>query len=101
MTLRPSGGARGALGRGGTYVIKGSDEEATGFSLYIDPLLDALGDRPLQPRKTLYLPIGHDRNVAARLRAIGWRTLAAITGEEDAAELGCTHRLDGAEAVPL
>jgi ATP phosphoribosyltransferase regulatory subunit len=94
-------GARGALGRGGTYVIKGSDEEATGFSLYIDPLLDALGDRPLQPRKTLYLPIGHDRNVAARLRAIGWRTVAALTSEENAAELGCTHRLDGAEAVSL
>ncbi|MEX0341757.1 MAG: ATP phosphoribosyltransferase regulatory subunit, partial [Erythrobacter sp.] len=35
-------GARGALGRGGTYTIKGSEEAATGFSLYMDPLLDAL-----------------------------------------------------------
>ena len=94
-------GARGALGRGGTYVIKGSDEEATGFSLYIDPLLDSLGDRTPEPRKTLFLPIGHDCQVAARLRAIGWRTVAAITGEEDAPELGCTHRLDGTEAVAL
>ena len=35
-------GARGALGRGGTYTIKGSDEAATGFSLYMDPLFLSL-----------------------------------------------------------
>ena len=39
-------GARGAVGRGGTYSILGKDagqsEPATGFSLYPDPLFDAL-----------------------------------------------------------
>ena len=95
------GGARSALGRGGTYAIKGSDEVATGFSLYIDPLLDALGDRPAEARKTLFLPLDHDRNTAARLRAIGWRTVAAITGDEEAAALGCTHILDSGEARAL
>ena len=94
-------GARGALGRGGSYTIKGTDEAASGFSLYMEPLLEALGSRPAESRQTLFLPLGHDRDVAARLRAIGWRTVAAITGEENAAALGCTHRLDGGEATAL
>lgn len=90
---------RGTLGRGGTYRIGGSDEPATGFSLYIDPLVDAAGE--VEPRDTLYLPLGHDPSVAARLRAIGWRTLAALGEGEDARALGCTHRLDGRETVRL
>jgi len=49
----------------------------------------------------LFLPLGHDRDIAARLRAIGWRTVAAIAGDEDPVELGCTHRLAGEEATPL
>jgi ATP phosphoribosyltransferase regulatory subunit len=49
----------------------------------------------------LFLPLGHDAETAARLRAIGWRTVAAL-GEGDAADaLGCTHRLEGREAVRL
>lgn len=94
-------GARGALGRGGTYSIRGSDEAATGFSLYMEPLLEALGAQQEEARQVLFLPLGHDRQTAARLRAIGWRTAAAITGEEDPRALGCTHRLDGGEAVAL
>ena len=94
-------GARGALGRGGTYTIKGSDESATGFSLYMDPLLDALGGPEADTRDHLFLPLGHDRDVAARLRAVGWRTVAAVSDGDDAAALGCSHRLDGAEPRPL
>jgi ATP phosphoribosyltransferase regulatory subunit len=86
-------GVRCTLGRGGTYRIGGSDEPATGFTLYIDPLVDGLGDPPAGD--LLYLPQGHDDEVAARLRAIGWRTLAALGDGEDPAALGCTHRLDG------
>lgn len=96
-------GARGALGRGGTYTIKGSGEPATGFSLYMEPLLEALdnGATRDEPRDTLFLPLGHDANVAARLRAIGWRTKAAISGDEDPHALGCTHRLEGDEPEKL
>jgi ATP phosphoribosyltransferase regulatory subunit len=93
-------GVSGALGRGGTYRILGRDEPATGFSLYPDPLIDALangGDRP----DTLFLPLGHDEETAARLRAIGWRTIAALSREDDAGALSCSHRLEGDEAVPL
>ncbi|MBX7496592.1 ATP phosphoribosyltransferase regulatory subunit [Qipengyuania sp. 6B39] len=94
-------GARSALGRGGTYTIKGSDEAATGFSLYMDPLLDALGDRGSEQRKTLFLPPDHDRDAAARLRAIGWRTVASLAGDEDPTVMGCTHRLEGGDAIPV
>ncbi len=94
-------GARGALGRGGTYAIKGSEEAATGFSLYIEPLLEVLGTSDLVPRRTLYLPLGHDREAAARLRSDGWRTIAAIGADEDAASLGCTHVLENGEPVAL
>ena len=49
----------------------------------------------------LYLPLGHDTEVAAKLREDGWRTLAALSADEDARALGCTHRLDGSEPVAL
>lgn len=97
-------GCAGALGRGGTYAIPdgtGGEEVATGFSLYPDALLDMAlaGHQP--PAGKLFLPLGHDQAVAARLRAIGWRTLAGLTEGDDATALGCTHRLVGSETVPL
>ncbi|MDE2595848.1 MAG: ATP phosphoribosyltransferase regulatory subunit [Sphingomonadales bacterium] len=97
-------GLAGALGRGGTYAILGpdgaGDEPATGFSLYPDPLIDALALGETA-RDTLFLPLGHDPAVAARLRAIGWRTVAALCADCDAKALGCTHRLQGGEAVAV
>ncbi|WP_379549412.1 ATP phosphoribosyltransferase regulatory subunit [Qipengyuania sp. DGS5-3] len=94
-------GARGALGRGGTYSIKGSDEAATGFSLYVEPVLQALGGGNAAQRKTLFLPLGHDAAAAAAHRADGWRTIAALTEADDPTILGCTHRLDGDAATSL
>lgn len=97
-------GVRGALGRGGSYRIlgakSGSDEPAVGFSLYPDPLIDALATSDTA-RDTLYLPLGHDAAAAAKLRLIGWRTIAALGEAVDAKALGCTHKLVGGEAVPL
>jgi ATP phosphoribosyltransferase regulatory subunit len=93
-------GLSGALGRGGTYRILGQDEAATGFSLYPDPLIDALAAGEA-PRDTLFLPLGHDAGIASKLRVIGWRTVAALSDADDAKALGCTHRLDGSEAVRL
>ena len=93
-------GARGTLGRGGTYIIHGSEEPAVGFSLFMAPLLEALGSSH-EPRDTLFLPPGHDREAARRLRAIGWRTIAAVSSDDDPATLGCTHRLQDGGVVPL
>ena len=97
-------GVPGALGRGGTYSILGRDagevEPATGFSLYPDALISALAGRECS-RNILFLPLGHDGEAAARLRAVGWRTRAALSDGDDAASLGCTHRLDGETAVSI
>jgi ATP phosphoribosyltransferase regulatory subunit len=91
-------GVRTALGRGGTYMISGSDEAATGFSLYPEELVEVV--KAAEPRgEALFLPVGHDRAAAARLRAEGWRTVAALADGDDPHALGCSHRLqDGAAA---
>ena len=93
-------GIRGALGRGGTYRILGPGEPATGFSLYPDPLIDAATNGAAM-RDSLFLPLGHDADAAAKLRGEGWRTIAALSDSDDAAALGCTHVLQGGEAKPL
>ena len=88
-------GLAGEIGRGGSYTIlhpQGVEEPAIGFSLYIDPLVDAgLGQ---EPRRWLFVPPGSDPGVAANLRREGWTTIAALDGEA-APPAGCTHILDG------
>lgn len=93
-------GVRGALGRGGTYRIGGSDEVATGFSLYPEELVEAVKAGEALG-ECVFLPLGHDRAAAAELRGAGWRTVAALSDTDDAAALGCSHVLVGAEARPL
>ncbi len=92
-------GVAGALGRGGSYAILGSGsatEPALGFSLYPDGLIDAQA-RSEAPRDTLFLPLGHDTEAAGRLRAIGWRTVAALDASDDAVALECSHVLAAGE----
>ncbi|MBO0749146.1 MAG: ATP phosphoribosyltransferase regulatory subunit, partial [Porphyrobacter sp.] len=93
-------GVRGTLGRGGTYRIGGSDEPATGFSLYPEDLVEAV--KTAEPRRdAVFLPLGHDRDAASKLRTDGWRTVAALSEADDAAALGCSHRLADGEAIAL
>jgi ATP phosphoribosyltransferase regulatory subunit len=93
-------GVRGTLGRGGTYRIHGSEEVATGFSLYPEELVEAVKAR--EPRReAVFLPLGHDAAAAAQLRAEGWRTVAALSDADDAATMGCSHRLDGKDPAAL
>ncbi|MEO1167498.1 MAG: ATP phosphoribosyltransferase regulatory subunit [Pseudomonadota bacterium] len=91
----------GEIGRGGSYTIcsaDGGEEPAMGFSLYLDPLVDAgLGAKD---KRRLFLPLGTDTALAKRLRSEGWRTVAALTDGDSAESLGCTHRLDGDDPVP-
>ena len=91
-------GISGVLGRGGSYCILGRDEPAIGFSLFPDPLIDGLSASEA-PRDRLFLPLGHDAEHAARLRAIGWRTVAALSAKDDGRALGCTHWLENGEAI--
>lgn len=95
-------GLSGEIGRGGGYAIlhaDGREEPAIGFSLYIDPLVDAgLGQ---EPHRRVFVPLGTPPASAARLRAEGWTTLSALDEQDDPAALGCTHRLAGDTPQPL
>jgi ATP phosphoribosyltransferase regulatory subunit len=87
---------RGEVGRGGSYTVVGAEgveEPATGFSLYLDPIVDAGLDRGGRAR--VFLPLGSDPALGRKLRAEGWATVAALTPQCDARALGCSHRLDG------
>ena len=89
-------GLRGAAGRGGTYRIGGSEEAATGFTLYLDRMAE--GAPAPESAPLVYCPIGHDKSAAAELRAGGWRTIMQLSQDEDAAALGCSYILDAGEA---
>jgi ATP phosphoribosyltransferase regulatory subunit len=93
-----SGGGSGELGRGGSYTIMrpdGGEETAVGFSLFVDPLVDmGLG---VESSRRVFLPLGHDAAVAARLRGEGWTTVAALSGADQPGD--CTHVLHGSEPV--
>jgi ATP phosphoribosyltransferase regulatory subunit len=90
------------LGRGGRYLGAG-DEPATGLTLYPEAVLRA-APRKLA-RERCYLPWGHARDAAARLRAGGFATVAALgpdaEPEAEARRLLCTHILRGAQAVAI
>jgi ATP phosphoribosyltransferase regulatory subunit len=94
------GGLTGEIGRGGSYALMqddGSEEPAIGFSLYLDPLVDiGLG---VEPTQRVFLPLGHDKALAARLRSEGWMTIAALDADDAPAD--CTHVLEGAAPRPL
>ncbi|RDE05935.1 ATP phosphoribosyltransferase regulatory subunit [Sphingomonas aracearum] len=95
-------GARSEIGRGGSYTIvheDGQEEAAIGFSLYADAIV-AAGLAPVE-RRRLFVPIGSDPAAAARLRAEGWVTVAALeAGDTPEAQL-CTHLLADGEVRAL
>lgn len=88
------------VGRGGTYRVMredGTEEAATGFSLYADALVGAF----MPERRRLFLPYGAPATEGARMRATGWVTVAALEpGDTPEAQL-CTHILADGEARPL
>ena len=92
----------GALGRGGSYEIMrpdGGTENAVGFSLYPNPLIDAGFGATASDQ--IFLPLGYDPTAAAQLRAAGWRTVAALSDKDHAEALGCSHILIGDKPEPL
>jgi ATP phosphoribosyltransferase regulatory subunit len=95
-------GLAGEAGRGGSYTIlhgDGREEPAIGFSLYLDPLVDA-GLMQTKARR-LFIPLDAPAGAAAALRNDGWITVSAIGTGCDAVALGCTHRLKDGAPVPL
>lgn len=93
-------GARREIGRGGAYQVMhedGREEAAIGFSLFVDPILDA-GLAPVE-RRRLFVPVDADPAAAAKLRAEGWVTVAALDPADTPAAQLCGWRLgpDGPE----
>jgi ATP phosphoribosyltransferase regulatory subunit len=94
---------RGELGRGGRYRTgDGAGEDATGFTLYTDTIVQALPAPPM-PRR-VYVPF-EESGAAKRLRAEGWITVAGLAPTRDprgeAKRLNCGHLLDGGKIVAL
>lgn len=95
-------GARGEIGRGGSYSIvrdDGSEETAIGFTLYIDAIVAA--GLAHDERRRLFVSLGTDPAIAAKLRSEGWVTVAALeAGDTPEAQL-CTHVLVDGEVRTL
>jgi ATP phosphoribosyltransferase regulatory subunit len=96
---------RGELGRGGRYLVHGSGEVATGFSLYLDSVLRAVG--PAEEEKRLYIPNITLPEDVKKLHQKGWITVAALGDEtkaqarDQAVSLGCSHIWSGQDAVAV
>jgi ATP phosphoribosyltransferase regulatory subunit len=101
-----AGNVRGELGRGGRYVAggefgNGGTEPATGFTLFMDSLLQALPAASTPER--LYVPFGTSVETATSWRAKGWIVVAGLAPERDGAQeakrLNCSHVLVGDKPV--
>lgn len=107
-------GASGELGRGGRYEAGGVGalEDATGFTLFMDTVLDALPQAAAQ--SCVYLPFATPPAEARKLRAEGWRTITGLDArankaresesnddQGEARRLNCTHLLEGGKVRAL
>jgi ATP phosphoribosyltransferase regulatory subunit len=87
----------GEIARGGSYLL--GDEPAVGFSAYIDPLIDA--GLAQTERRRLFLPLGTLPQKAAKLRAEGWVTVAALNEDDSAEAQICSHILSNGRPAAL
>jgi ATP phosphoribosyltransferase regulatory subunit len=96
--------ARNELGRGGRYAANGDDaDSSTGFTLYMDSVIQALPERASARR--IFVPAGSDPGRARDLRAEGWVTVAGLdvraNARAEARRLGCSHALLNNEIVAV
>lgn len=87
---------RAELGRGGRYVTDGAERKpATGFTIFMDVVMDALPGRIHDDR--VYAPYPADVAGCRRLREEGWVVVAGLGPVEDPAQeakrLSCSHIL--------
>ncbi len=96
-------GLAGEVGRGGRYRTAEAGEDATGFTLYTDTIMQAAPAR--KDGKRLFVPAGTPDAAIRGWHADGWVTVAGLAAVADAAgearRLGCTHRLEGDKILPL
>ncbi|MEZ5690713.1 MAG: ATP phosphoribosyltransferase regulatory subunit [Rickettsiales bacterium] len=95
------------VGRGGRYRIQGataeSDIEATGFTLYMETLLDILPKPPA--KKRILISEGIDTEGTEKLRNDGFVLIHAVEGygncKNEAKRLGCGYIYTSGEIVEL
>jgi ATP phosphoribosyltransferase regulatory subunit len=97
-------GVRSEMGRGGRYQPNHDPEgTATGFTLYLERVLQALPDP--KSAETVFVPHGTPRHEAAALRRDGRITVAGLTPVEDAGaearRMGCTFILRDGQVAAL
>jgi len=98
---------RHELARGGRYSAgypeDGVSEPATGFTLYMDAVLQA--SEPAPPRPRLFLPTGTAWSDATPWQAKGYAVVRGVAPCDDpraeAKRLLCSHALIDGDAVPL
>lgn len=100
----------GELGRGGRYETAFADgrvEPATGFTMYLDSLMQAL---PVpQMVQKLYVAFDTPLSVAKSLRQKGWRVIQGLTdadnsttqAQKNAKMLGCSHIHSNGDIIAL
>jgi ATP phosphoribosyltransferase regulatory subunit len=94
---------RGELGRGGRYRAgNGAGEDATGFTLYTDTVVQALpGPAPI---RRVFLPAGSGA-AAKRLREESWVTVTGLAPVKDARaeaeRLNCGHVFENGKVIAL
>ncbi len=94
-------GVRGELGRGGRY-LTGDGEAATGFTLYLDTIMQAI--EPLKAMPRLLLPLGAPWSDHRRWQGKGFVTVAALESGEpqlQARQMNCSHVLIDGKPVAI
>ena len=103
-----SKGIIGELGRGGRYnlgeeFVENKPEIATGFTLFVDTLLNLLPQS--NAVKKIFIPIGSRTDLIKKLTEEGYIAIAELTPSKDrkkeALRLGCTHILLGQKTHKL
>ena len=101
-----AGGVRGELGRGGRYLVNseiGSGEPATGFSLYLDSLMRALGS--IETEKRIYVPFATDRQILSDLHMQEYRTIQGLDEVDnvvaEAKRMNCDYVWQKGQAVEI
>lgn len=96
--------ARGEeIGRGGRYVISGTNEAAAGFTLSINAILRALPEK--YEGDIIFIPYGTPSEQGILLREQGRYTLQGLekvkNNVSEAKRLGCTHILQEGKIVSI
>lgn len=97
---------RGELGRGGRYRTGsvGQGEAATGATLFMDAVMDAVPAPAPSPRR-IFLPVGTPPQQGRALRERGWITVsgydAAAAADHEGRRLKCSHVFADGQVRPL